>query len=1364
MDVNHTNTPSGSADSSNRIESAATGTMSKATSKSSQSSLSPPIHHLNNAGFSPTSEPGSSSLSATNPVQNDRDWYGPSTQPTSLASARLDLACRLSSSSNLSKEASPLSSAHSSTASLKGPSPPSRASPTPATFLKERPSPRELSGPSTVSASHMSAPTSNLYARSTDNLADTAPEHPSYPNQAFSVLHSQIYPSGAPPHPSRPSIPTNHSASNPALQTRHSRDFIHSDNNSSNPKTAGNTPASSPGLYTPSAGPDGRTLDDSTIFSGSYLHWTQMNPKDSQWSGKREPKETHRADVERDAYTGRKLINHYEIMDELGRGEHGKVKLGRNLETGETVAIKIVVRYSKRRRLGKLGDPEDKVKQEVAILKKARHENVVSLLEVIDDPAKKKVYIVLEYVAKGEIPWRTQGVPEIIFIERLRLDRETKGVEEEEISRYKTKRILREAKRRRSQADRDLLQKRKPTFKRNLKSEDSYFSLEQAGGEDDEEEQFTEFDPMAETDKATLTRLESSTSLHKTSQGVLSRFPDHAPEPNHMDLPPLDSDNEDERTSSQPSHTSSSTGLPDAIFTSTALHDFAGINDFSSFIQSPTFSPDLPRDDHCVPVLTLDEARWVFRDTVLGLDYLHFQGIIHRDIKPANLLWTANRRVKISDFGVSYLGRPIRYDDAGEDVSEADATALEGDDTRDRELFKTVGTPAFFAPEVCGCDIFENDGAITPKISHQVDIWALGVTLFALVFARLPFIARDHGSLFRAISKDDLQIPRRRLKPVESPKSRPGSRSGAHGQQNPAYRQPYELTYDEVDDDLVDLLTKLLIKDPQERIKMREIKCHPWVVRGLSNPGNWLDENDLGRLNDGARILITHEDIEQAVVPLGLIERMRSGFRKVGQVIGLGGGRKRGSSTLRSADSPPPQYVPPTPTVSRETKAMRRASLRGDDLNATSRSNREGEHPLSQSVTASPDFQDRQPFFQSIQHDMGFTSASSSSYPSRQGSGDDGTNLERPSGPERALSNSGASVKTIRPSDSSPMYPARSPGLPSHPTAVDPLGSSNLAGIFGGRNSLRRTHSREPSHVDDLSVSTTGLRPSTSSDRFSSSTDPHALPSLGISNTIALGRLDQSSSTCMPAPTFPPRLTVATDTPRPTTAPSNFSSRPGDSSAEDYARAAEEMHRRRGLEVDRQRSRPSSLINPSSAPTHCPSSPDDDAFYARQARAQAPPSTAPPPRIVSSSSDDHFTSSASHTSQSTSHPSIPSIASAGSSVSADVPLHTYKPSVPPTNLMMRTADTITPHRVAASTGAPVEALETVADAPPPKSAHEDEDPGYSGDTAHSDEEDEDSEEEYLTMPKRRVEKSESGSEMKRSGSSGTMRKVSGEKP
>lgn len=73
---------------------------------------------------------------------------------------------------------------------------------------------------------------------------------------------------------------------------------------------------------------------------------------------------------------------------------HGKVKLAKDLETGDLVAIKIVNRIT-RKRLGRW-DPmeaEHKIRSEIAIMKKCVHPNVVALREVMDDPDSKKIYL-----------------------------------------------------------------------------------------------------------------------------------------------------------------------------------------------------------------------------------------------------------------------------------------------------------------------------------------------------------------------------------------------------------------------------------------------------------------------------------------------------------------------------------------------------------------------------------------------------------------------------------------------------------------------------------------------------------------------------------------------------------------------------------------------------------------------------------------------------------------------------------------------------------------------------------------------------------------------------------------------------------
>lgn len=157
-----------------------------------------------------------------------------------------------------------------------------------------------------------------------------------------------------------------------------------------------------------------------------------------------------------------------------------------------------------------------------------------------------------------------------------------------------------------------------------------------------------------------------------------------------------------------------------------------------------------------------DTARTYLRDLVSGLLYLHAHNIVHGDIKPDNLLITSNGIVKIGDFNVSQV--------------------IEDDND---ELRRSPGTPVFTAPECCLGLTYNGKVA---------DTWAVGVTLYCMIFGKYPFLGETHQDTYDKIVNDPLILP------------------------------------DNTNSELRNLLEGLLCKDPNQRITMKDTADHAWVV------------------------------------------------------------------------------------------------------------------------------------------------------------------------------------------------------------------------------------------------------------------------------------------------------------------------------------------------------------------------------------------------------------------------------------------------------------------------------------------------------------------------------------------------------
>ncbi|GAB2291106.1 CBL-interacting serine/threonine-protein kinase 9 [Dionaea muscipula] len=89
-------------------------------------------------------------------------------------------------------------------------------------------------------------------------------------------------------------------------------------------------------------------------------------------------------------------VGKYELGRTVGEGSFAKVKYARNVETGESVAIKILNRDQVLHH-----KMVEQIKREIATMKVIKHPNVIQLHEVM--ASKTKIYIVLDFIDGGEL-------------------------------------------------------------------------------------------------------------------------------------------------------------------------------------------------------------------------------------------------------------------------------------------------------------------------------------------------------------------------------------------------------------------------------------------------------------------------------------------------------------------------------------------------------------------------------------------------------------------------------------------------------------------------------------------------------------------------------------------------------------------------------------------------------------------------------------------------------------------------------------------------------------------------------------------------------------------------------------------------
>ncbi|KRX11128.1 Protein kinase-like domain [Pseudocohnilembus persalinus] len=167
-------------------------------------------------------------------------------------------------------------------------------------------------------------------------------------------------------------------------------------------------------------------------------------------------------------------------------------------------------------------------------------------------------------------------------------------------------------------------------------------------------------------------------------------------------------------------------------------------------------------------------TKCIMRDIISAVEYLHSKNppIIHRDIKPENLIFDGQKKVKLADFGWSNVFN----------------------DTK-RKTY--CGTLDYLAPEMI------------QGLGHDItlDYWSLGVLLFEFLSGKSPFQPRNlqenstREEKQRALEQNILDLK------LEFPNDFPILAK--------------------------DLILKLLAKQPNQRLTIKQMKQHPWFQETL---------------------------------------------------------------------------------------------------------------------------------------------------------------------------------------------------------------------------------------------------------------------------------------------------------------------------------------------------------------------------------------------------------------------------------------------------------------------------------------------------------------------------------------------------
>lgn len=179
--------------------------------------------------------------------------------------------------------------------------------------------------------------------------------------------------------------------------------------------------------------------------------------------------------------------------------------------------------------------------------------------------------------------------------------------------------------------------------------------------------------------------------------------------------------------------------------------------------------------------LSEKEAARVLRPILSSVSHCHSRRVLHKDLKPENIMVVGGENgiltgsIKIIDFGLAELLTPS---------SPGSTTA--------------AGTPYYMAPEV-----------FSHKFDYKCDIWSVGVLMYLLLTAHLPFDAKDKPSYIKVVQRNSVSFP--------------------------------DKLFGHISQDAINLIKLLLTKDPFKRPSAAEALEDKWFAQQIEAPRTFDD-------------------------------------------------------------------------------------------------------------------------------------------------------------------------------------------------------------------------------------------------------------------------------------------------------------------------------------------------------------------------------------------------------------------------------------------------------------------------------------------------------------------------------------------